>query len=80
MLARQRLLANGQRALEQRLGLGESALPLIECGQIVQHRCDLDAVETRSLFHQRNGALVERLGLVVAALIGMDLREVVERA
>ncbi|MGY4346569.1 hypothetical protein ACVWXM_003036 [Bradyrhizobium sp. GM7.3] len=79
MLARQSLLANGERALEQRLSLGVAALPLVERGEVAQFGSDQRGFETERLFHQHDGALVERLRQIVVALTGMNLAEVVQR-
>ena len=45
MIAPERLLADRQRALEQRLGIGITLLPLIERGEIVQRGSDLRQME-----------------------------------
>src|SRR3954452_8264862 len=79
MLARQSLLANGERALEQRLSLGVAALPLVERGEIAQFGSNQRGFETERLFHQHDGALVERLRQIVVAVNRMDLAEVVQR-
>lgn len=71
--------ARGWRARgDTRFGISEAAVPLIESGEIVQHGRDLETVEAGRLLHQRDGALVDRLGPIVMPLIGIDLREVVE--
>ena len=67
----QRLLADGERALVERLGLGVAALGAVERGQVVERGADIGVVGAQRLLADGERALVERLGLGVAAL-GVD--------
>src|SRR5436190_6209324 len=65
MRRRKRSFANGQRASEQRLGIGKALLALIEGREIVQCGCHLDRVEAAGLLEDRQRAFVEWLSLGV---------------
>ena len=69
MVGAQRLLADGERALVERLGLGVAALGAIELGQVVERGADIGVVGAQRLLADGERALVERLGLGVAALV-----------
>ena len=68
MVGTERLLADRQRSLVERLGLGVAALVSVQLSQVVQRLRDIGMVGTERLLADRQRALVERLGLGVAAL------------
>jgi hypothetical protein len=75
-----RPLPQRKRALEQRLGFVIAALALIERRKIGQFWRGIRAVEAAGLLHDRDGALVDRLGLGIAADFAIELGEIVERS
>ncbi len=68
MVWTERILPNGEGALEERLGLGVAALVLVHLGQVAERRRDIGVVWTERLLPNGEGTLEERLGLGVAAL------------
>ena len=79
MVGTERLLADRQRALVERLGLGVAALVLVQLRQIVQAVATSGMVGTERLLVDRQRALVERLGLGVAALVAVEHSQIVQR-
>ena len=79
VLGPQRLLADGEAALEERLGLGVAALVLVQPGQVVERGAHVGVVGPQRLLADGEAALVERLGLGVAALGPVQPGQVVER-
>ena len=79
MVGAERLLAQRQGALVQRLGLGVAALALVQKGEVVERGADRGVVGAERLLGDRQGALVQRLGLGGAALAVVQHGEVVER-
>ena len=69
MVRAERLLADRQRALVERLGLGVAALVVVQRRQVVQRCGVVGMVRAQRLLADRQRALVERLGLGVAALV-----------
>ena len=65
MVRAERLLADRQRALVERLGLGVLALAWYSDGQVVEGRGHVGMVRAERLLADRQRALVERLGLGV---------------
>ena len=78
MRRRERSFANGQRASEQRLGVGKTLLPLIKGREIVQCGRHFDRVEAAGLLEDRQCALVEWLSLGVLSGAAIEHAEVVE--
>ena len=68
MIGAEGLLPNGQRPLEERLGLGVRALRLIQRREVVEARGHVGMVGAEGLLPDRQRALVERLGLRIRAL------------
>ena len=68
MIGTQRLLPDRQRPLVQRLGVGVTALILVEDGQIVQDCRYVGMVGAERLLLDRQRPLVQRLGLRITAL------------
>ena len=79
MLGTERLLADGERALEERLGLGVGAGGLVEHGEIVERGRDVGMLGAERLLADGERALVERLGLGVGAGGLVERGEIVER-
>ena len=67
MVGAERLLADGQGALEERLGLGVVALRTVQLRQVVEAGGGVGMVGAERLLADGQGALVERLGLGVLA-------------
>ena len=65
----QRLLADGQAALVERLGLGVAALVPIQLGQIVERSANIGWSGPSAFSRMARLRLIERLGLGVAALV-----------
>ena len=57
MAGAERLLRDGQRALEQRLGLRVAALPFVKCGQIVQGDSHFGVIRPQSFLLDGQGLL-----------------------
>jgi len=68
VIGAQRLLADGEAALIQRLGLGVAALGTVQPGQVVERGTDGGVVGAQRLLADGEAALIQRLGLGVAAL------------
>ena len=80
MLGPQRLLADGEAALEERLGLGVAALGLVKQGEVVERRLPVMVCSGPSAFSRMARLrLYKRLGLGVAALLLVQPGQVVER-
>ena len=69
----QRLFPNFDGALEQRVGLGVSAEPLIHVGQVVEACGYVGMVRTKRLLADCKRPFARRLHLAKAALILVDL-------
>jgi hypothetical protein len=67
MLWAQRLLADRQSALVERLGLGVAAGGPVELGEAVKAPGDIGVLSAQRLLMDGESALVERLGLGQAA-------------
>ena len=67
MLGAERLLADGERALVERLGLRVGAGGLIQHGEIVERAGGVGMLGAERLLADGERALVERLGLRVGA-------------
>ena len=78
MLGAERLLADRERALKERLGLGVAAGGLVEIGQIAETIGDLRVLRAESLLVDSEGALEERLGLTVTAGGLVETGQVIE--
>ena len=63
MLGAERLLADRDGALEERLGLGVAAGGLVELGEVVEPAGEVGVLGAERLLADRDGALEERLGL-----------------
>ena len=79
MVGAQRLLADGERSLVERLGFGVAALGREEYGQVVEHHAHVGVIGAQRLLADAEGAPVERLRVGVAALLAMQPGQVVER-
>ena len=67
MLGAEGLLADGERALVERLGLGVAAGVPVEQAQVVERVGDVGMLGAEGLLVDGERALVQRLGLGVAA-------------
>src|SRR5262252_4485212 len=72
------LLADRERALEQRLGLGGPALILVEQRQVVEADGDVGMLRSQHLLADRERALRERLRLGIAVLVAVDHRQIAQ--
>ena len=68
MLRAERLLADGEGAFVQRLGLGVAALRPVERREVVETGGDIRVLRAERLLADGEGAFVQRLGLGIAAL------------
>ena len=68
MLRAERLLADGEGAFVQRLGLGIAALRLVEHREVVETGADIRVLRAERLLADGEGAFEQRLGLGIAAL------------
>jgi hypothetical protein len=64
-------LADGERALEERLGLGVAVLVSVEEAKVVKARGGNGMIRAEDALAEGEGALVEGLGLGVAALLAV---------
>ena len=78
MLRAQRLLPDLDGALEQLVGLGVAAEPLVQVRQVVHARGHVGMVRAERLLADGERALARVLHLGEAALVLVDLGEVVE--
>ena len=78
MIGADRALADRQRALIDRLGIGKTVLTLIEIAEIIQRARDIDMIAAQHLFADRQRLLDRRLGVGIAALDLVNLAEIVE--
>ena len=79
MVRTERLLADRQRSLVQRLGVGVATLILVERSQVVQRIRDIGMIGTEGFLLDRQRSLIQRLGLGVATLILVELSQIVQR-
>ena len=68
VLRTERLLADGEGAFVQRLGLGIAALRPVEHREVVETGADIRVLRAERLLADGEGAFVQRLGLGIAAL------------
>jgi hypothetical protein len=73
-------LADGEGALQQRLGLFVFALSVVEACQVVEAVGRVWVLWSHRLFSNCQGALEQRLGLLVLPLVGVEACQVVETA
>ena len=78
MVFAERLLADRQRALVERLGVGVLALLLVHDGQVVEGRGHIGVVCAERLLVDRQRALVEPLGVGVFTLLRVHDGQVVK--
>src|ERR1043166_5966012 len=76
MAGPERLLADRQRAPQERLLVGVAGLGVIERSEVVEARGDIGMVEAERLLGDREVALQERLSIGVAALDAIEQGEV----
>src|SRR3984893_14314087 len=78
LVGAERVFADGEGTLEERLGLRVPALREIEPGEVVEAHAQFRLVGAERVFADGEGTLEERLGLRVPALREIEPREVVE--
>ena len=78
VLRAERLLADGEGAFVQRLGLGIAALRPGRAREVIQTGGDIRVLRAERLLADGEGAFVQRLGLGIAALRLVELREVIQ--
>src|SRR5262245_8023406 len=70
--------ADGERALQEGLGLGKAALRAIKRSEVMKVSADLLMIRAQRLLRDSKGAGVKGLGLSQATLNGIDPSQVVE--
>src|SRR5258708_1935505 len=78
MLRSQRLIADRERALGERLRLGIAGLILVQQGQVVEADGGVWMVRSQHLIADRERAFEERFGLGIAALSLVQRGQIVE--
>ena len=78
MLRGEHLLADGQGAFDQRLGLGIATLQPVEIRKVTQMGGDIGMTRAKRLLADGDGALGQRLGLGIAALLPVEACEISE--
>ena len=79
MVGAECLLADRQRSLVERVGVGVAALVLVEQSQIVQRLRDIGMARTERLLADSQRSLEERLGVGIVALFPIELSQIVQR-
>ena len=75
-----RLLADRQRSLEKRLGVGVATPVFVEYSQVVERIRDIVRVRPSRLLADRQRSLEKQLGIRVATLRLVEISQVVERS